>query len=70
MQTLKNLRSERGLNVSELAERAGIAKATLWQIENRQVSPTLRTLEKLAGALGVPVHDLIEEGARPTVSAR
>jgi transcriptional regulator with XRE-family HTH domain len=64
------MRSERGLSTSNLARRSGLSRAALWKIEQGQVSPTLRTLEKLARALGVPVHDLIEEGTRPTVSAK
>jgi transcriptional regulator with XRE-family HTH domain len=65
MQTIRNLRSERRMNASDLAARAGIAKATLWQIEQGQVSPTLRTLEKIARALGCEVTDLIADERGP-----
>ncbi len=62
MEQLKNLRAERGLNHSDLAKRAGLSRATLWQLEHDStISPTLRTLEKLAKALGVSVHALVED---------
>jgi transcriptional regulator with XRE-family HTH domain len=59
VQTLKNLRAERGLTLDDLAARAGISKAGLWKIENGKSVPNLRTLEKLARAFSVEVEDLV-----------
>ena len=51
-------RLEIGLNVGQLAERTGISKGMLSKIENSQTSPSLTTLERLAGALDMPVTSL------------
>jgi transcriptional regulator with XRE-family HTH domain len=51
-------RLEIGLNVGQLAERTGISKGMLSKIENAQTSPSLFTLERLAGALDMPVTSL------------
>jgi transcriptional regulator with XRE-family HTH domain len=51
-------RLEIGLNVGQLAERTGISKGMLSKIENAQTSPSLSTLERLAGALDMPVTSL------------
>lgn len=51
-------RLELGLNVGQLADRTGISKGMLSKIENAQTSPSLTTLERLAGALDMPVTSL------------
>lgn len=51
-------RLELGLNVGQLADRTGISKGMLSKIENAQTSPSLSTLERLAGALDMPVTSL------------
>jgi DNA-binding XRE family transcriptional regulator len=55
---VRTRRQEIGLNVSQLAERCGISKGMLSKIENAQTSPSLSTLERLAGALDMPVTSL------------
>lgn len=51
-----------GLTVSELAERAGVTYQAIRQIEDgSRPTPTVETLRKLAGALGVKLVDLIGE---------
>ena len=51
-------RLELGLNVGQLAERTGISKGMLSKIENAQTSMSLLTLQRLAGALDMPVTAL------------
>jgi transcriptional regulator with XRE-family HTH domain len=55
---VRTRRLEIGLNVGQLAERSGISKGMLSKIENAQTSPSLSTLERLAGALDMPVTSL------------
>jgi transcriptional regulator with XRE-family HTH domain len=59
LQTLKDLRSERGLSLSDLAARSGLSKSTLWQLERGRNSPTARTLERVARGLNCRVEDLL-----------
>ncbi len=53
------LRSEQGLTQRELAARAELSLSLVRGIENGRNSPTLRSLEGLAHALGVEVVDLL-----------
>jgi transcriptional regulator with XRE-family HTH domain len=57
---LRRLRVAARLSLSELARTTGVGKATLSAIENGRGNPTVETLAALAGALGVPVVDLLD----------
>jgi XRE family transcriptional regulator, master regulator for biofilm formation len=64
---VKQLRIEKKMSMSELAEQAGVAKSYLSALErNLQSNPSIQFLEKLAGVLGVSVdyflHDSIDKG--------
>jgi len=52
-------RDHRGLTSKALAEKAGIARAHLSQIESGKREGTIDTLRKLATALGVAIDDLV-----------
>ncbi|WP_203655765.1 helix-turn-helix domain-containing protein [Actinocatenispora rupis] len=61
---LRALREKQGLSVAALADRSGIARATLTKLEAGRGNPTIDTLYALADALGSALGDLI--GARTT----
>lgn len=64
---LRAARRERGWSLAALAERAGVGKGSLSEIENGGRNPTLSTLYALAGALGLPLSTLLAEpGSRIT----
>ncbi|ACQ79681.1 transcriptional regulator, XRE family [Beutenbergia cavernae DSM 12333] len=65
---LRALRHERGLTLSELAERTGISTSTLSRLESGGRKPTLELLLPLARVHGVPLDDLV--GAPPTGDPR
>ncbi len=49
-----------GLTLDKVAERAGIAKSYVWEIENgKNKNPTIRTAYGLCHALGWTLADLI-----------
>lgn len=52
------LRRHNDLSVSDLAAAAGISSGMLSKIENGQISPSLSTLQAIAGALTVPLSNL------------
>lgn len=54
------LREDRKLDKSELAAKAGIAPSTLLLVELGKTEAKLRTLRRLAAALGIPLDALIE----------
>jgi transcriptional regulator with XRE-family HTH domain len=57
---LRKLRLERGLSIRALAELSGLNVNTLSLIENSKTSPSVSTLQQLAGALGVPITAFFE----------
>jgi transcriptional regulator with XRE-family HTH domain len=69
---LRYWRERRGYSLRGLAERARVGFATLHKIEQKQMSPTVDLLEKLARALKVSVRDLFPAGwpSRRTVMKR
>ena len=52
---VRQLRRRVGITVSELAAAAGLSGGMLSKIENGQISPSLASLQSLAGALNVPI---------------
>ncbi len=57
---LKKSREERNLSQSQLAEMAGVSKVVISQIEKGDSNPTINTIWKLTGALGLPYTSLLE----------
>lgn len=51
-------RTQKGWTKLELAKQTGLSDSHISQIENGRRNPTLPTLKKLAGALGVPYYEL------------
>ncbi len=61
---VKKFRTEKGLSLSELAERAGVAKSYLSSIErNIQSNPSIQFLEKIAAVLDISVESLLHENS-------
>ena len=57
---IKALRLERELQQRQLAEKAGMTPSMVSQIESGRLTPSLHTLGKLAGALGVTIAALFD----------
>lgn len=61
-QRIKEYRMQKKLSLSELADRAGVAKSYLSSIErNLQSNPSIQFLEKVSSVLGVSVNTLLHE---------
>lgn len=58
---LRNLRQSLHLSLSEVAERTGVSKSMLGQIERNESSPTISTLWKIATGLQVSFTALMEQ---------
>jgi XRE family transcriptional regulator, regulator of sulfur utilization len=56
---IARLRAKRGLSQNTLAERVGIHRVSLANIERGAKTPTLATLERLARALSVSLDRLL-----------
>jgi XRE family transcriptional regulator, regulator of sulfur utilization len=65
---LRRFRKARGLSLDELAQRSGVSRAALSQIEGARTNPTLAVLWKIAVGLEVPFQVLMgvteEQGPR------
>ena len=60
-QVVRALREERGLSQEEFATRAGVHRTYMGGIERGERNPTLTTIHKIAAALSVPPHRLLEK---------
>jgi transcriptional regulator with XRE-family HTH domain len=56
---LRHARLVRGMSLRDLAERAGVSKGLLSQLEHCAANPTIEVLGSVAAALGLEVADLI-----------
>ncbi len=59
---LRQLRVSRSLSIRSLAELSGLNANTLSLIENGKTSPSVSTLQQLAGALDVPITAFFDTG--------
>ncbi|KIL37113.1 transcriptional regulator [Cohnella kolymensis] len=58
---VQQLRKQQGMSLTELAERAGVAKSYISSLERDiQKNPSILFLEKIAAVLKVPVERLID----------
>jgi transcriptional regulator with XRE-family HTH domain len=56
---IRELSEERGIAISHLPDRAGVARSHFWDVLAGRKSPTLNWLERIAAALEVDVGELI-----------
>lgn len=56
--TIKVLRTERGMDRRELAERAGVSYSYVAEMENGHKPPSPSVLSRIAAGLDVPIHEL------------
>ncbi len=65
---LHGLREQQGWSLEQLAERSGVSRSNISNIERGQSSPTAVVLDKLATALGVPLASLFTSEPEVSVS--
>jgi transcriptional regulator with XRE-family HTH domain len=59
-QAVRGNRQRRGWTLAGLAERTGVSKGMLMQIESGRTNPSISTLIRIANAFGVGVWQLVE----------
>ncbi len=64
---LVDFRRRRALSLEQLAQRSGVSKGMLVQIEQGRTNPSIATLCRIANALGIAVARFVEVGEAPTV---
>ena len=63
---LRRLRTDRGWTVQHLADRAGISRRLLTQIERGQANPSLVTMTRLARQVGTDFRALLDQDGTDT----
>jgi rhodanese-related sulfurtransferase/transcriptional regulator with XRE-family HTH domain len=63
-QNLRALRTERSITLDGLAQRAGVSRTVLGQIELGKTAPSINVVWKIAQALGVPFSTLLAGPAK------
>lgn len=61
------MRRTHKITLDELAERSGVSRSMLSQIERGKANPTLAVAARIADAFGVSIVHLIEEDIRPSL---
>ena len=62
---IQTLREAKGLTQRDLARKAQVTPAYIAQLETgTKKNPSLAVLQRLAKALGVPLHKLLDSGSR------
>ncbi|MCD8039443.1 MAG: XRE family transcriptional regulator [Lachnospiraceae bacterium] len=64
---LKRIRKSKNMSLDMLAERTGVSKSMLGQIERGESNPTVATIEKIVEGIKVPFEDLIYQKKEPIV---
>jgi transcriptional regulator with XRE-family HTH domain len=67
VETLKEIRRQKGWSQKDLADESGVGQDTISGIESGRHEPRPSTLRKLAEALGVQVADFFREPTSPKV---
>jgi len=65
-QVIKRRREAAELSQEEFAERAGVHRTYVSQLERGIKSPSVRILDSLAGALKCEAWEILQEAAGPT----
>lgn len=56
---IREIRESKGISQTELSERSGVSRATIWKLETDDKAVTMTsTLIKIASALGVSLDEI------------
>jgi len=59
--TIRELREIRGWSIRDLSERSGVARGNIWEQENKNSRPSLRSLAKIAAAFDAKPSELLDD---------
>lgn len=57
-QNLKQIRTQKDISQGDIARILKVHKSYISNIENGKINPTLKTIAKVAKAIGVPIREL------------
>jgi transcriptional regulator with XRE-family HTH domain len=59
---LRELREHRNMSQGDIETKTGLLRCYISRVENGHTTPAIETLEKIARAMGLPLHGLFYEG--------
>ena len=59
--TIRRVRQQQGMTVEQLARKSGFSKGFISQVENFRQTPSVKALNRIADALGLPLSELFNE---------
>src|SRR6201989_731914 len=59
--TIRGFRLQRGMSQGDIEKRTGLLRCYLSRVENGHTVPSLETLQKIAGALDLPLSQFFAE---------
>lgn len=59
--TVRRLRESKGLSLRAIAEQSGFSASFISQVENDQASPSISSLERIAGAFGLTLAEFFQQ---------
>jgi transcriptional regulator with XRE-family HTH domain len=62
---LRLLREQQKLSQNDIEQRTGLLRCYISRVENNHTTPSLETLEKMAGGLEIPLYQLFYEASGP-----
>ncbi len=62
---LRELREAKNLSQGDIERRTGLIRCYTSRVENGHTVPSVATLEKYAGALEIPLHQIFHQGDGP-----
>jgi transcriptional regulator with XRE-family HTH domain len=62
---LRTMREEKKLSQGDIEKRTGLLRCYISRVENGHTVPAIETLEKMARALEIPLHQLFYDGEKP-----
>jgi transcriptional regulator with XRE-family HTH domain len=62
---LRELRKQKNLSQAEVGKRTGLLRCNMWRLENGYTVPAVKTLQKFARALEIPMYQLFYDREEP-----
>jgi transcriptional regulator with XRE-family HTH domain len=60
--TIRSFRLQKGMSQGDIEKRTGLLRCYLSRVENGHTVPSIDTLQKIAGALDLPLSQMFDEG--------
>jgi transcriptional regulator with XRE-family HTH domain len=65
--TIRGFRLQRGMSQGDIEKRTGLLRCYLSRVENGHTVPSIETLQKIAGALDLPLSQMFDDQPRQEV---